>query len=344
MRARWLLVGCLVALSGCSLLPLDRAEAPPVVAPELPPRPTAPPEPTHDPSPAPPPSPPVVVQPVPEAPPPEPMHIAVLLSSRTPAYERIANALSEEMGEIDIYDLADRSLTAKEKVDLIRSTGAEVVVAIGIRAAEFAKTIDGIPVILSQVFNLSGIDVSETGMRGVAVLPPLDLQLNAWLALNPNLTSVGAILGSGHDSLIDEAHAAAQQQGVRFQHRIAQSDRETLYLFTRLVPDIDGFWLFPDNRVLSAPILRQMLTYASRHQVQVAVFNDALLPLGATISATSVDEDVAETIVALALRLLEGDASTVPAVTPLNEIQIKTNNEGRESFASDGLAIREDVH
>ena len=48
-----------------------------------------------------------------------------------------------------------------------------------------------------------------------------------------------------------------------------------------------------------------MLTYASRHRVQVAVFNDSLLALGATISTTSVDADMAETIVSVASQLID---------------------------------------
>ena len=334
-----ILIGLLVLMSGCTLLPQRGSE--PIIEPQLPPKPAPLPAPVE------PREPPPVAAPTPEPDPDpgaEPVRIAILLGARTPAYESVANALAAELVEVDIYDLADRSLTPKEKVDLIRSTGTEVVVAIGIRAAEFARSIEGIPVILSQVFNLGHIDLDSDQVKGVAVLPPLDLQIAAWQAINPNLRSIGAILGTGHDRLIEEAASVAEASGVRFQHRVALSDRETLYLFTRLVPDIDGFWLFPDNRILSTTVLRQMLTYATRHQVQVAVFNDSLLPLGATISTTSVDEDVAETIITVANQLLSGAHSDVPAVTPLNKIQVRTRAGGPEQLASDSLDVPEGVH
>jgi ABC-type uncharacterized transport system substrate-binding protein len=167
------------------------------------------------------------------------------------------------------------------------------------------------------------------------VLPPLDLQLDAWLELNPNLSSVGAIVGPGHEHLVEEATAAAAAGGVRFQHHVAESDRETLYLFTRLVPDIDGFWLFPDNRVLSADILRQMLDYAKRHRVQVAVFNDTLLPLGATISVTAVDDDIAATVIDVAQKLLEGYGENIPDLSPLSEVRVATPSGAIEQVASD---------
>lgn len=324
-----LLLAMAVLLSGCSYLEgLSKSGAEePVVTPQLPPavgieEPETPPEPA--------PTPPVIVEPEaePEAPPAQeaPPRVAVVISSRSAAYEDVANALSARLEAVDIYDMSDRSLTAKEMVDSIRNSGSEIVVAVGLRATKFAQNFDDLPVVFSQVFNASQFNDEDRALKGVSVLPPLELQIEAWKKLNPNLSSVGAVIGSGHEHLIQEATDTAQKHGVRFHYRLAQSDRETLYLFTRLVPDIDGFWLFPDNRILSASVLRQMLTYASRHQVQVAVFNDSLLSLGATISTTSVDSDIADTIVSVASQLLATGGIDVPSLTPLNKIQIRTRS------------------
>ena len=336
-----------VLMSGCSFLEgMSRPPATePVVQPQLPPDLGGEPPPIE-----PPPPPPVVVEPEPEPdpePPPvivEPPRIAVVISGRTAAYENVANALSEKLESVDIYDMSDKSLTRAEMASSIRSTGSQIIVAIGMRATTFAQTFDDIPVVFSQVFNVAQFDGSEKPLKGVSVLPPLDLQLAAWRKLNPNLSSLGAIVGSGHERLIAEAHTAAAGEGVRFQYRVARSDRETLYLFTRLVPEIDGFWLFPDNRILSASVLRQMLTYASRHQVQVAVFNDSLLALGATISSTSIDTDIAETIVSVASQLLLDGGVSVPAVTPLNKIQVRTRKpEDLDRLGGDMLSDSTDA-
>ena len=151
-------------------------------------------------------------------------------------------------------------------------------------------------------------------------------QVRQQLELNPGLQHIGAILGDGHEQLLTEARKAADSAGLTLHHRTARSDRETLYLFNRLAPDIDGFWLFPDNRILSPSVLRQMLSYASRHRVQVAVFNPALLEFGAALSATSVNSDIAETVVSVAHRVIRGDGKSIPTVTPLNEIKVQTND------------------
>ena len=328
-------------LSGCALVTYPPTTDAPVIEPQLPPDVKPRPEPTVEPpvaAPAPPPAaPPKAPEPAP-APPlaaPEDPRVAVLLSDRTPAFESVANALATRVESVDIYDLADKSLTPREIFDAVHAAGTDVVVAVGLRATTFAQSFEELPVVFSQVFNVAEVDLDVPNVKGVSVLPPLELQLDAWLELNPNLSSIGAIVGPGHEHLVEEATAAAAGGGVRFQHHVAESDRETLYLFTRLVPDIDGFWLFPDNRVLSADILRQMLDYAKRHRVQVAVFNDTLLPLGATISVTAVDDDIAATVVDVAQKLLEGFGENIPDLSPLSEVRVSTPNGAVEQMAND---------
>jgi ABC-type uncharacterized transport system substrate-binding protein len=199
------------------------------------------------------------------------------------------------------------------------------VIAIGLHAATVASAYSQVPVVFCQVFNVSEIDSRLENLKGVATLPPLAMQLAAWQDLNPGLSRVGAIVGSGHEELIEEASRAAETAGLTMHYRISRSDRETLYMFNRLTPDIDGFWLFPDNRVLSPSVLRQIFSYASRHRVQVAVFNPALLDFGAALSATSIESDIAETVVSVARRVVRGDGQAIPNITPLNEIDIQTN-------------------
>jgi ABC-type uncharacterized transport system substrate-binding protein len=251
--------------------------------------------------------------------------VAIVLSDRKPAYENVATELGKLLDDYSIYDLTDQSLTPRGVFSSIADFDAGLVIAIGLHAATVANAYSQVPVVFCQVFNVSEIESRTEKLKGVAALPPLAMQVAAWQDLNPGLSHVGAILGSGHEDLIEEATRAAESAGLTLHYRFARSDRETLYMFNRLTPEIDGFWLFPDNRVLSPSVLRQMLGYASRHRVQVAVFNPALLDFGAALSATSVDSDIAETVITVAHRVVRGDGHSIPAVTPLNEIDVRTN-------------------
>ncbi len=330
IRLTALLLVAAAFASGCALLEELRPAKPtePVLEPRLPPRPIDTSEPPDE-TPETPPPPPVVVAPKPEpepepVPAEEPVRIAVLLSSRSADYERVATSLRAQVSDIDVFDLSDKSLTQREIFQAMQRQGTQVVVAIGFRAAALASASDALPVVFAQVFNTGGLDLESGRIRGISVLPPLDKQIEAWKELNPNLSSVGMIVGAGHEDLIEEGRRAAESASVRFHYSLAQSDRETLYQFTRLVPDIDGFWLIPDNRVLSTAVLRQMLSLASRHQVQVAAFNDSLLSIGATLSTTTVDEDVAATIIQVATELAAGGGDALPRVSPLSDVALKT--------------------
>jgi hypothetical protein len=69
-----------------------------------------------------------------------------------------------------------------------------------------------------------------------------------------------------------------------------------------------------------------MLDYAAHHGVQVAVFNDSLLSLGAAISTTSVNADIAQTIVSVITSAVGGNMEAIPDLTPLSEIGVRTNS------------------
>ncbi len=320
------LIGCCLVflVSGCASTPKtprpapEPLPAPPASLPEAPAPEPAPPPPVIS-APAPLPDP----EPVPVAP--DPGRIAIVLSNRSPAYEQVAVELGHLLDRYLLYNLADKSLSPRTVFSGIADSDAKVVIAIGLPAAEQAMALSPLPVVFCQVFNIDPT-VSAAPVRGIASIPPLSPQVRAWKQLNPGLASIGAILGEGHDDLVAEAEAAAAENGVALHLRIATSDRETLYMFNRMAPDIDGFWLFPDNRVLSVAILKEMLNYAGRHQVQIAVFNPALLQLGAHLSIGTVGSDIAKTALAVADRIINGELEAIPARTPLHQIDVRSSS------------------
>jgi ABC-type uncharacterized transport system substrate-binding protein len=251
--------------------------------------------------------------------------VAIVLSSRHPAYEKVAIELGEQLDNFTVYDLSDKSQPPVNAFRKIHDSDTSAVVAVGLRAAISATSMSKVPVVFCQVFNIEQNDLLTDNSRGISSLPPLELQIAAWKELDPSLASIGAIVGPGHDDLIAEAELAAVAHGVELHFRVAKSDRETLYLFNRLVGNIDGFWLFPDNRILSGSVLKEMLNYATQHRVQISVFNESLLELGATLSSSAVETDIADTIVAVLGEIAAGNIDDVPPVSPLNDVQIITN-------------------
>ena len=88
-----------------------------------------------------------------------------------------------------------------------------------------------------------------------------------------------------------------------------------------------GFWLFPDNRILSARVLKQMLDDANRQQVPVVVPNESMLQMGAAISISTVAADIATTIAKVIRRIQAGEIDDVPPITELSEVRVATNDD-----------------
>jgi hypothetical protein len=307
MMLRSVLAILLLALSGCALLvPETPAPVPtPQPAPEPQPAPQVEESPVVKPAPA------IKAPPVPQ---PVSARVAVLLSNSLPAYTNVADKLATYLDDYTIYDLADRNRSPRQVFAAIAESEARFVVAIGLGAAKLARTFSTVPVVFSQVFNVTENSLIADSIRGVSVLPP-----------DPNIRNIGAILGDGHEDLIAEADRVMSERGIKFHHAIANSDRETLYHFKRLIRSLDGFILFPDNRILSRDVFTEIMSDAARHHVQVAVFNESLLKHGATFSASAVDSNIADKITIALNQIEDGNIEDVAALIALSEIRIRTN-------------------
>lgn len=307
----------LVFLHGCALFEAEPEAVDPVPEVVVEPEPVAAaPEPEPEPAP----------EPKPVAPPPPPPQVAVVLSSRQGAYEDVANELTARLENVAIYDLEDRSQPPVIAFRQINDSRTDAVIAIGLRAARSSVALAQVPVVFSQVFNYQDHNLVTDNSRGVSALPPLDAHLDAWKRLDPTLARVGMIVGAGHDTLRTEAEIAAQKHGIELQIREAGSDQETLYHFKRMIHEIDGFWLFPDNRILSPRVLKEMLQQANRRRVPVAVSNESMLQMGAAISVSTVASDIAATIVKVLERIRAGEIDALPPMTQLSEIRVATND------------------
>lgn len=253
--------------------------------------------------------------------------IAIILTSSQPAYLDVAVELAAHFEDHQVYDLSAESLPPVSVLRSINDGGMSAVVAIGLRAAQSSVAMSDSPVVFSQVFNHQDHGLLKENSRGVAAVAPLAAQLAAWKEVDPNMTHVGLIIGEGHDDLMADAEQAAAKHGIELHVRVAHSDQETLYFFRRMIRDIDGFWLFPDNRILSARVLTQMLEDANRQQVPVVVPNDSMLKMGAAISITTVAADIAATIANVVRRIQAGEIDEVPPISELSEVRVAVNDK-----------------
>jgi len=244
-------------------------------------------------SPVPPPKP--VLIPVPVAPPAAPPKaaIAVVVSSELPTFRQVEDALVARLDRpYHVYRL-DTSSPSDVREALKRQPVKEAV-AIG-RAA--LDVLDGIPkldVVYAQIFV-----APQDHYRGVAAVPPFGMQLEYWKSLSPDLKRIGVIGSANMRTIVDSLQSAAEARGIKLVRREVTSDKEALFEFRRMTPDIDGFVFLPDDSVLSPDVIRRAMQHGARNDKQILTYSPAIFRLGAYLYIASAQADVATQIIAM---------------------------------------------
>lgn len=313
---------CTVALLGLMLTLGCRSDSPePVTDPQLnEPAPAT----TVDPKPA---SKPAEPEPsVVAEPDPEPLRVAILLSDNRPQYARVGTALIQLAGpgNADLYPLDVDSGRLSAVVEAVHNGDYDRIVGVGLLAAQTCKSIDSHGAVFCQVINHREKQLLGDGIVGIHALPPLDEAVSTWKRIHPQLKRVGVISGAGHEATIAVAREAMAAHGVELVHKVTESDKETVYEFRRLVGRTQGYWLFPDNRVLSRSAFGELMSLARRARIQVLVNDDKFLDEGGLISASTSSQDIAERV----FEALRGSASdSMDELIPLQRCNVAINGK-----------------
>jgi len=169
-------------------------------------------------------------------------------------------------------------------------------VSIGLSASVAAKSLTDRQVIFCQVFNYQDYGLLTAKHKGVSMMPSMSKTFSAWRALAPDITDIGIISGAGFEDMLQAAKSAAKSYGITLHHAVVNSDKEYQYAYKEMADKVQGYWVLPDNRVLSGNVLRDVITFSVRNSKQVAVFSEELLDLGGLFSATSDSQDIAQQV------------------------------------------------
>ncbi len=318
-----ILVGCglLVGIGACRRRPGpvqdDPGQAEPVIQ-ETPPQ--------SDPEPEPEPLPPPPPEPEPEPEPVPPLRVAVLLSNSAPHYRSVQTAFLNVAGADDTTVLT-LGPDPGSFVSDIEAAGADNVVAIGLPAALAARQLASSKVVFCQVLNYEGQGLISPNARGVDTVPNIAPAVKLWMQLDPGLQRIGTITGDGHAARIAQARAELAKLGVELEHRVTNSDKETVLEFQRLLREVDGFWLFPDNRILSSSSIREMMSAAARRNVGILANAPGFHEVGAFLCATHDPEEIASHAYSLLDDARGAERFESRAMTPLNGCKITVRAE-----------------
>ena len=253
-----------------------------------------------------------------------PAQVVIFVSEDIPAYAEVAKVLGKQLGKkANIRYLTDSSFENLKTVAQFKDEPNTQFVSIGLNAAIATKSLSNKQLIFCQVYNYQDYALITSKHKGVSMLPSLNKTFSVWRALSPTTKDIGIISGPGFEDVLQAAKHAAQKYGFKLHYEVVKTDKEYQYAFKKMSTQVQGYWLLPDNRVLSENILRDIMNFSIRNSKQVAVFNDELLKLGGLLSLVSDPKDIAQQVLE---RLEQGQASEqMPGPEIMYPAQIKVS-------------------
>ncbi len=210
---------------------------------------------------------------------PQQQDVLLLLSSSSKAYQKVAVYIRAELGEHAVQIILS-GLPAQDRavIEDIKASNTIQIVAIGLKALNAVKGFKDKQIVYTQV--ISHEKISEDNVKGVSALPSPEKLFKDWKKLSPGLSKVAIITGKNLQQFLQRARRAAKSQGIELIIEQVDTDKGFIYKSKKLKSDVAGQWILPDNRILSAKALKDVMAYSSRRGRQIVVFSPKLLSFG----------------------------------------------------------------
>ena len=272
-------------------------------------------------------------------------HEVVILKSAniTPYNQAIAGFKSSMPSDTTFteYDLKGDPQAGRTYAGKIRASGADLVLAVGSKAAIAAKLeIFDIPVVYNMVLHPAKYDFKAANMVGVSVKPSIGQQLNTVRSLLPNLKRIGYLYDPEKTTpLPAETISQARQLGITFIDRQVRTAEHVPTALRELLPDVEALWLLSDSTVLTDESFTFLLRAAFDQHVPVIGFDPEFSRRGALISFWIDSADIGREAAHIAQSLLVG--STAPLPKMFQPKQRMAMNLGTAEYL--GIAIPPEV-
>ncbi|MDH5784180.1 MAG: hypothetical protein OEZ16_01060 [Chromatiales bacterium] len=261
--------------------------------------------------------------------------VIILLSEMIPAYQQVADELVRILPDNTIVVLlASEAAERETQRKLMRQEGYQQFVAIGLEAAQIAKSVAGAEdeVVFCQVFNHRLHNIAGPMSKGVGALPGGSELFKQWRSMSPGLKRVLVMTGSDLDEVISLATEQAKEQGIELVHRVVENDKVLLFTYKEMASAVDGIWLLPDNRILSGRTIRDVLAFSVRNGKQVAAFSDEIFRLGALLSVKSKSTEIAGKVVHRLDEAYQAKGFPGPELVLLEHASIKVNDVAAKRY------------
>ena len=251
------------------------------------------------------------------------------------------NACSNDIAE---YNLEGESGGSAELVENVRVDSPDLIVAIGVLAAEFAqKELGEFPVLYVMVPKPLTHGLTGENIGGISLDIPIEQQLNVYRSMVKGLSALGVIYDPDKSGeIVEEARDVAEQHGLALLTRVVESRKQVPAALRDLLrEDIDALWMIPDDTVVTPESFKFLLLTSFEHDLPFLAASDIFVKVGALASLTPDYMDLGRQSCELANALTSGRMSLagLDAVLPA-KVNLAINLKTARKI---GLSIPEEV-
>ncbi len=243
--------------------------------------------------------------------------IAILKSADIGAYSEAIDAFKSALppsSDVTVeYNLQGDMAKGRSLARRIRASDANVVLAVGLKAALAAKLeILDIPVIMCLVLNPEKYGLPSRNMVGLSLHIPFGTQLKPLQTLVPEISQIGVLFDPEKTrDLRDQLQEEAHNQGITVISEEVSDEKEVTNAFKALDQKIDALWLLPDSTVLTENTLDFLISTTLEANIPVVAFSAGLVGSGAVTGVYFHYADLGRQAASLASELLTPAASSI---------------------------------
>jgi putative ABC transport system substrate-binding protein len=255
--------------------------------------------------------------------------IVILKSADITAYNQAIDGFKAALAAsatITEYDMQGDMARGRKLARKVRASNADLVLAVGIKAALAAKLeIVDIPILYCMVLDPEKNGLNAPNMVGILLEVPIDRQFKEMRSILPGLKRIGVLYDPEKTGdFVDDARRIGKAFGLDLIARPVRSEKEVPAGLRTLIPQIDALWLIPDSTVLTEESISFLLTTTLDANVPVIGFSSELVRSGALVGLSVNYEDVGRQAAVLARKIL-GSQIKAPASFPPEKLRLALN-------------------
>jgi len=257
--------------------------------------------------------------------------VVILQSSDITSYDQTVKAflknISPTWRHVERLSLHGDLSHGEPIVQEIRSLQADIVVAVGLKAALVVRQgLPSIPSIFCMVLDPAKYNLTKSHMAGIALEIPFEDQIQSLQDVVPTAKRVGVIYNSQKTGrIVQKAMSQANALGLELVSRMVSSEKEVPASLRAIVHHIDVLWLLPDSTVVTPESFDFLLRTTLDANVPVIGFSSDLVRKGALLSVHFNYEDVGMQAAELAKKFLTGQQFTPGVVLSPEPLRLAIN-------------------